>query len=244
MTEPGTSVSLGSGAMFDNIARRYDFLNRVMSLGIDQRWRRLTVEALELRGQEAPRVLDLATGTADLALRIASTHPNVRVVGLDPSVGMLDVGRVKVAASPYAPRVDLVEGDAQALPFGDATFDGVTIAFGIRNVPDRQKALREMARVVRPGGRIAILELSEPRSGLLSPFARFHVHHVVPFLGSLISGSKEYRYLQTSIAAFPAPEAFADIMRGAGLEVLQVRPLTFGVCCLYVATPAPRGGRP
>lgn len=244
MTEPGSSVTFGSGAMFDNIAQRYDFLNRVMSLGIDQRWRRLTVDALALSGLESPRVLDLATGTADLALRIAASHPAVRVVGLDPSVGMLEVGRTKIAASKAATRVELVEGDAQALPFGDSTFDGVTMAFGIRNVPDRAKALREMSRVVRPGGRIAILELSEPRSGILGPLARFHVHHIVPFLGGLISGSKEYRYLQTSIAAFPAPEDFAEIMRQAGLEVLQVRPLTFGVCCLYVATPAAPGGRP
>lgn len=244
MSEPGTSVTFGSGAMFDNIARRYDLLNRVMSFGIDQRWRRLTVEALELEGRTSPRVLDLATGTADLALRIASMHPSVSVVGLDPSVGMLDVGRIKVAESPYATRIELVEGDAQQLPFEDASFDGITIAFGIRNVPDRAKALREMARVVRPGGRIAILELSEPRSGVLGPFARFHVHHVVPFLGALISGSKEYRYLQKSIAAFPAPEAFAEVMRSAGLDVLRVQPLTFGVCCLFVATPAARGGRP
>ncbi len=244
MSEPGNQVALGSGAMFDGIARRYDLLNRIISLGIDQRWRRKTVAALQLEGQSSPRVLDLATGTADLALRIAVTHPASRVVGLDPSVGMLDVGRGKVRAEGLEDRVELVVGDAQALPFEDDAFDGVTMAFGIRNVPDRAKALAEMARVVRPGGRVAILELSEPRAGILGPLARFHVHHVVPFLGGLISGSKEYRYLQTSIAAFPAPQAFAEVMRGAGLDVLEVTPLTFGVCCLYVATPGRPGGGP
>lgn len=231
-----TEVRQGSGQMFDAIAERYDLLNRIISLGIDQRWRRLTVAALEL--QERPRVLDLATGTADLALRIAQTHPDAQVIGLDPSVNMLSIGRDKARREEIDDRVKLVEGDAQALPFDDDRFDGVTIAFGIRNVPDRGKALAEMARVTRPGGRVAILELSETRSGLLGPLARFHVHHVVPTIGGLISGKKEYRYLQKSIADFPPPEAFAELMRESGLEVLEVTPLTFGVCTLYVGTPA------
>lgn len=231
-----TEARQGSGQMFDAIADRYDLLNRIISLGVDQRWRRLTVSKLELG--ERPKVLDLATGTADLAIRIAQTHPDAQVVGLDPSVNMLAIGRDKARADALDGRVKLVEGDAQALPFDDDRFDGVTIAFGIRNVPDRAKALAEMARVTRPGGRVAILELSEPRSGLLGPLARFHVHHVVPTLGGLLSGKKEYRYLQRSIAAFPPPEEFAALMRASGLEVLEVRPLTFGVCTLYVATPA------
>src|SRR5262249_7157774 len=122
------------------------------------------------------RVLDLATGTADLALLLARMHPDVTVVGLDPSANMLAVGARKVAAAGLGARVSLVQGDAQALPFERAGCDGACIAFGIRNVPDRSAALREMARVVRPGGRVAILELSEPRSGILGPLARFHVH--------------------------------------------------------------------
>jgi demethylmenaquinone methyltransferase/2-methoxy-6-polyprenyl-1,4-benzoquinol methylase len=239
VTSSAVTVSMGSGAMFDNIAGRYDLLNRLISFGVDQRWRRKTVAALELRA--GARALDLATGTADLAVRIAVTHADATVVGLDPSSGMLDVGRTKVARAGLDGRIELVVGDAQALPFDDASFDGITIAFGIRNVPDRLKALREMARVVKPGGRVAVLELSEPRSGILGPLARFHVHHVVPFVGGLISGSREYRYLQTSIAQFPPPDQFAATMREAGLEVLRVEPLTFGVCTLYVAT---RGGTP
>jgi demethylmenaquinone methyltransferase/2-methoxy-6-polyprenyl-1,4-benzoquinol methylase len=224
--------TLGSGQMFDGIAARYDFVNRVISLGIDQSWRRKTVAALELA--ENARALDLATGTGDLALLIASAAPSSRVVGLDPSRKMLDVAHEKVAAAGLAERIELVLGDAEALPFPDATFDGVSIAFGIRNVPDRARALAEMARVLRPGGRAAVLELSEPRGGILAPLARFHVHTVVPWLGALLSGAKEYRYLQRSIAAFPPAEEFAAMMERAGLRVRAVEALTFGVCHLYV----------
>jgi demethylmenaquinone methyltransferase/2-methoxy-6-polyprenyl-1,4-benzoquinol methylase len=226
------SKTLGSGQMFDGIAARYDFVNRVISLGIDQSWRRKTVRALEL-GKDA-RVLDLATGTGDLALLIAGSVPDSRVVGLDPSRNMLDIAREKVAAAGLAERIELVEGDAEALPFPDASFDGVSIAFGIRNVPDRARALAEMARVTRPGGRVAVLELSEPRGGILAPLARFHVHTVVPWMGALLSGAKEYRYLQRSIAAFPPAEEFAAMMETAGLRARAVEPLTFGVCHLYV----------
>jgi len=224
--------SLGSGQMFDGIAARYDFVNRVISLGIDQSWRRKTVQALEL-GENA-RALDLATGTGDLALLIAGAAPGSRVVGLDPSLKMLEIARGKVTAAGLDARVELVAGDAEALPFADATFDGVSIAFGIRNVPDRARALAEMARVIRPGGRVAVLELSEPRGGILGPLARFHVHTVVPWMGALLSGAKEYRYLQRSIAAFPPAEEFAAQMERAGFRVRAVESLTFGVCHLYV----------
>lgn len=225
----------GSGEMFDNIADRYDLLNRIISLGIDQSWRRRTVDALNLT--ETSHALDLATGTADLALLIAQRVPGCRITGVDPSTKMLAVGQEKVARAALAERITLAEGDAQALPYEDNTFDGTTIAFGIRNVPDRLLGLREMARVTKPGGRIAILELSEPQGGLMGPLARFHVHTLVPWLGSLLSGAKEYRYLQKSIAAFPPAEEFAGTMREAGLDVLEVTPLTFGVAHLYVASP-------
>ncbi|MGE0326493.1 MAG: bifunctional demethylmenaquinone methyltransferase/2-methoxy-6-polyprenyl-1,4-benzoquinol methylase UbiE [Polyangiaceae bacterium] len=224
----------GSGEMFDRIADRYDLLNRIISLGIDQGWRRKTVRALALKGDA--QVLDLATGTGDLAILVAETHPEVEVVGLDPSAGMLEVGRQKVHDHDLTGRIRMVQGRAEELHFDDDQFDGVCMAFGIRNAEDRGKALREMARVTRPGGRIAILELSEPR-GVLGPLARFHVHQVVPRLGAWLSGAKEYRYLEKSIAAFPPAEEFAALMRESDLEVLQVQPLTFGVCHLYVATP-------
>jgi demethylmenaquinone methyltransferase/2-methoxy-6-polyprenyl-1,4-benzoquinol methylase len=221
--------------MFDRIADRYDLLNRILSLGIYQGWRHQAVAAMRLG--PSSRVLDLATGTADLAILEAKTHPGCRVDGIDPSARMLDIGRQKVERAGLSHLVTLTLGNAEALPFEDGAFDAVSIAFGIRNVPDRPRALGEMARVTRTGGRVAILELSEPRGGLLGPFARFHVHSVVPWLGGLISGSREYRYLQKSIAAFPPPEEFAAVMNDAGLHVLETRALTFGVACLYLAQP-------
>ena len=229
---------LGSGAMFDGIAHRYDLLNRLMSLGLDQRWRKRTAAALEL--PEGARVLDLATGTADLALVIARRHGDAEVVGVDPSTKMIEVGRQKVARLDLDARIALEIGDAQSLEFADDSFDGVCIAFGIRNVPDRPKALAEMARVTRPGGRIAILELSEPPSGVMGTLARFHVHTLVPRMGALLSGSREYRYLQQSIAAFPPADEFATLMERAGIEVLAVESLAFGACHLYVGTPVVR----
>lgn len=227
--------ALGSGAMFDRIARRYDMVNRVLSLGIDKSWRRRTVRSLHLG--ERPRVLDVATGTGDLAIDIARMTPGATVVGLDPSTKMLEIAKHKLAKRGLEDRISLVVGDAQQLPYKDCEMDAATIAFGIRNVPDRLMALRELARVVRPGGRVAVLELGEPRSGLLGHAARFHTRHVVPRLGALLSGSREYAYLQKSIAAFPPAEEFAALMQQAGLHVIEVTPLTFGACTLYVASP-------
>jgi len=230
-------VPLGSGAMFDRIAARYDTVNRVLSFGLDQRWRRRVVRALGDLG-ERPRVLDVATGTGDLAIEIAKTWPGGTVVGLDPSPGMLAIAQQKLAKRGLSDRVALVEGDAQMLPQKNCEMDAATIAFGIRNVPDRGLALRELARVVRPGGRIAVLELGEPKRGLLAAAARFHSHHFVPRIGALLSGAREYRYLQRSVAAFPPAEQFAELMRASGLKVLEVVPMTFGVCTLYLGTPA------
>jgi demethylmenaquinone methyltransferase / 2-methoxy-6-polyprenyl-1,4-benzoquinol methylase len=228
-------VADGSGEMFDAIARRYDLLNRLISLGLDQRWRRLTVQALAL--ERGARVLDLATGTADLALLIARSESGARVVGIDPSREMLARGREKVERAGLSECVELGEGNAESLPFSNASFDGVCIAFGIRNVPDRPQALREMARVTRSGGRVAILELSEPRGGWLGAPARMYVHGFVPWLGAMLSGAREYRYLARSIAAFPPAAEFAELMRASGLDVLEMRSLNFGACHLYVAEP-------
>jgi demethylmenaquinone methyltransferase/2-methoxy-6-polyprenyl-1,4-benzoquinol methylase len=232
-------VRSGSGEMFDAIAGRYDLLNRILSLGMDQGWRKRAVRALAL-GPRA-HVLDLATGTADLAIAIAEAHPDATVIGMDPSRGMLDVGRQKLVESKLEKRIELRVGDAQELPLEQACVDGVAIAFGIRNVPDRARALREMARVTRTGGRVVILELSEPRRGLMGTLARTYVHGVVPRVGGFISGAKEYRYLQRSIEAFPPPEEFVRTMEASGLRVLESAPLTFGVAWLFVATPAREG---
>lgn len=238
-----TEVDGGSGAMFDAIAERYDLLNRILSMGIDLRWRALAAEKLlgdPQRAREPLRFLDLATGTADLAIRIAEMYPRATLVGTDPSNGMLLHGRRKVSEGALDGRITLAEGDAQRIEAEDDSFDGVTISFGIRNVPDRERALAEMARVTKPGGRVCILELSEPEDrGLFGKLARFHVHTMVPALGAWLSGAKEYSYLQKSIAAFPSAEDFANTMRAQGLDVLEVMPLTFGVAHLYVATPRP-----
>ncbi|MEM7434461.1 MAG: bifunctional demethylmenaquinone methyltransferase/2-methoxy-6-polyprenyl-1,4-benzoquinol methylase UbiE [Myxococcota bacterium] len=237
MTDPASTATPapGSGQMFDQIAGRYDMLNRLMSMGIDQSWRRKTVAALALPAHA--RVLDLATGTGDLALMIARSHPDAHVIGSDPSVGMLEVGIDKVAREDLEERVALEVGDAQSLTYDSDSFDGCCIAFGIRNVPDRSAALREMARVTKPTGRVAVLELSEPNVGVLSPLARFHVRKIIPRLGGMLSGSREYRYLQQSIAAFPPADEFAAQMEEAGLQVLESKPLTFGACTLFVAEP-------
>jgi demethylmenaquinone methyltransferase/2-methoxy-6-polyprenyl-1,4-benzoquinol methylase len=236
MSDPSHSATRpGSGEMFDSIAPRYDLLNRLMSLGLDQGWRRRTVAALSLGPGQT--VLDLATGTGDLALLIARAHPEVKVIATDPSRGMLDVAVEKARPLGGQGRLRFAVGDAQAIDLPDGAVDAVSIAFGIRNVEDRPRALREMARVTRTGGRIAVLELCEPQRGPLSALARFHIHRVVPRLGGALSRSPEYAYLQRSIAAFPAPELFAATMSEAGLQVLEVSPLSFGAVCLFVATP-------
>ncbi len=224
----------GSGAMFDAIAARYDLLNRVLSLGLDRGWRRALVRAMAI--DPGDTVLDLATGTGDVALDIARAHGDASIVGVDPSAGMLAVGRDKVAEAGLAHRIELREGDAQALPFDDDHVAASCIAFGIRNVPDRALGLAEMARVTRPGGRVVVLELGEPRSGLLARGVRFHIRQVVPRVGALLSGAQEYRYLQRSVAAFPAPDVFAAMMREAGMRVDDPQPMGFGAAWLYVGT--------
>ena len=182
MTETSTAVSLGSGAMFDNIAGRYDLLNRLISFGVDQRWRRRTVASLAL-GARA-RVLDLATGTADLAIRTAVTHPDSTVVGLDPSAGMLEVGRAKIAREKLDARVSLVVGDAEALPFEDASFDVATSVFGAMFAPDQEQTAAELLRVVKPGGRIGMANWT-PDGGIAQLFAVIVRHTGGPPPGTL-----------------------------------------------------------
>lgn len=229
---PGVIVSGadGSGAMFDQIARRYDFLNRVISLRFDQGWRKKLVAAMPNHGE----LLDVATGTADVALALAKQYKEVSVIGLDPSVNMLEVGREKTARRQEENRVRLEVGDALEMRFEANRFAGACVAFGVRNFPDRLRGMSEMNRVTAAGGPVVVLELSEPREGLLSPFVRFHVHHVVPWLGALLSGNREYRYLQKSVQAFPPPAQFAALMEEAGIEDVKIHRMPFGVAHLYV----------
>lgn len=219
----------GSGAMFDGIAERYDLVNRLASLGLDRGWRTRTARALAL--EPGQRVLDVATGTADLALGIARTEVGAIVVGVDPSLGMLSRAARKVTKSGLAGRIQLVVGVAEDLPFGESEFDAASMAFGIRNVGDRSRALVEIRRVVRPGGRVAILELCEPESRL----ARLHVHSIVPRIGAVASNGSSYRYLAQSIAAFPPPAELTRMLAESGLEPVEVAPLSFGAATLFLA---------
>ena len=231
---PSQEPQGGSGAMFDGIAQRYDLLNRLISFGVDKRWRKKTVEALELPADS--NVLDLATGTGDLAFDILKAHQDATVIGVDPSTNMLSIGNEKAQKFEMADRFETKVGVGEELPFESNTFDGACIAFGIRNCVDRDKALSELFRVLKPKNKLAILELGQPSTGLFQAAARFHINHVVPTIGSLLSGSKEYRYLQKSISAFPPPETFVTQIEQAGFKTVTFERLTFDSCHLYVGS--------
>ncbi len=217
--------------MFTSIAHRYDFLNHALSLNIDRRWRRLLVDACEVKAGE--HVLDVATGTGDVALEFARRTRAARIVGLDPSVGMLEVARAKVARDTCAAHPELIEGDALALPFPDQSFDVVTIAFGLRNLPDYARGLSEMARVLRPDGRMLVLEFLPPTGAARLVF-RSYIATVLPILGRAISGSPEaYRYLASSIGEFIDADSVRTLMKSAGLHEITTRSLTGGIAGLH-----------
>ena len=237
-SDPAESRSDGSGAMFDRIAGRYDLLNLVMTGGLDRRWRRRLVEAVVDATAPGDTILDLATGTADIAREILLRGPGRRVLGVDPSAGMLTRGAAKLATAGVSDRGRLLVGDGQLLPCADNSMAAACCSFGIRNVPDRLQGLRELARVVRPGGLIAILEASEPRDGVLAPLARWHLHRVVPRLGRWLAGDNAYAYLERSVEAFPGPEEFSALMRQAGLVEVHVRRQSFGVAQIFLGRSA------
>jgi demethylmenaquinone methyltransferase/2-methoxy-6-polyprenyl-1,4-benzoquinol methylase len=178
--------------------------------------------------------LDVATGTGDLAIEAARTHPDIRVTGIDFVPRMLERGREKIVRRGLEGRINLHEGDALSLPFEKDSFDVAAIAFGIRNIPDREGALREMARVVVPGGTVMVLELTTPQRGPLRALYGFYLKGLLPVLGRVVSGDpRAYRYLAESIMDFPSPEEFSGIMRGAGLLDVEAVPLTLGVARLH-----------
>jgi len=218
--------------MFDTIAPRYDLLNRVLSLGIDRGWRKAAVRSVTAGKPNS--ILDVATGTADLAIALKRFSPSSEVIGVDFSEPMLERGRVK--ATDAGVDVTLEVGDGLALGYPDASFEAVSIAFGLRNFSDVEAGLREFRRVLAPGGRLVVLEFPPPPRGLFGWFFRLYFMHVVPRLGRWISGhASAYRYLPASTTVFPQPEALREAMLRAGFEVVTWTPFTFGVAAMHVA---------
>ncbi len=223
--------------MFGEIADRYDFLNHLLSLNIDRYWRWQTVRRVP-PALRAP-ILDVCTGTADLALAYhKATLGKFPVVAVDFSHQMLVHALAKARRVGHCEKLAFFEADAQSLPFGDDTFELVTVAFGLRNVADTDQALREMTRVCRPGGRIAILEFSMPRQPVLGALYRFYFRHLLPRIGQTLARNRcdAYNYLPASVEEFPSGAALADRMRAAGMVTAQFIPLTLGVATLYIGT--------
>lgn len=219
--------------MFSAIAPRYDFLNRLLSAGRDRAWRRTAVAATAL--PQGGRLLDICTGTADMALEAARQFPTARIVGVDFSRPMITLGTTKVERARLADRIQLQVAPAEALPFPDASFDAVTVAFGLRNVPDRQRGLREICRVVRAGGRAVVLEFTTPPGRLFRGVYLWYFHRVLPCIGRLLSKHPSaYSYLPASVADFPSPEGLLVWMRDAGFREASYRLLTGGIVAIHV----------
>jgi demethylmenaquinone methyltransferase/2-methoxy-6-polyprenyl-1,4-benzoquinol methylase len=220
--QSGTLAPSDVRTMFDRIAPVYDLMNHVMSAGLDRRWRRITAEAVVRHGD---RVLDACCGTGDLA--VASLRAGAGdVVGLDFSPRMLERARRK------RPSVSWVEGDLLALPFGDASFDAATVGFGVRNVDDLPRALAELRRVLRPGGRVGILEITTP-TGMLASFYRVWFDRVVPLLGKVFRGGGAYTYLPASVRRFPGPAELTALVAEAGFTRVRCRAFAGGIVCLH-----------
>jgi demethylmenaquinone methyltransferase/2-methoxy-6-polyprenyl-1,4-benzoquinol methylase len=212
--------------MFDRIAPVYDVMNRVMTAGLDLRWRRITAESVVRRGD---RVLDACCGTGDLAA--AASRAGGMVTGLDFSPRMLERARRKLPSATW------VEGDLLALPFADGSFDVATVGFGVRNVADLEGSLAELRRVLAPGGRVAVLEITQPR-GVLAPFYRVWFDRIVPLLGKLLKGGAAYTYLPASVRRFPGPDELAALLRAAGFGGVEYRTFAGGIVALHTGSVA------
>ena len=219
--------------MFDRISPSYDRLNRILSLGIDQGWRRRMASLLP--EGNALTVLDLATGTGDQILSLFQECPRVQSgIGLDLAEKMLEIGREKVQAEGLASRLRMEVGDACEIPLGDEEVDAVTISFGIRNVVSVEKSLREMLRVLKPGGRALLLECTVPKNSIVKAGHLFYLRNLLPIIGGWMSGDREaYRYLNETIESFPSGSAFCSLMKQAGFEQVVHTSLTFGIATLY-----------
>ena len=220
--------------MFDDIAPSYDHLNHLLSLGIDNIWRKKALKEIVDGTQQ--QILDVACGTGDSTIAIAKAMaPGGRVTGMDISAGMMEPLMRKAAREGVHDRIKLFQADALQMPFGPNSFHRVTCAFGVRNFEDRQKGLEEFFRVLRPGGRAVILELGIPENAFIKSLYNIYFRHILPLVGGLVSGNRTaYRYLPESVYAFAAPEVFCAMMKEAGFQNVRGRSLTFGLCRLFI----------
>ena len=223
------------GQMFDNIAPTYDFLNRFLSLGIDTLWRKRMVG--KLRGAKNQYILDVATGTADVALELQKQLEPAKIVGVDISEEMLSVGRKKIAKRELEKTITLQYGDSEQLPFPDDRFDAVTVAFGVRNYEDLDRGLAEMRRVLKPGGKLVVLEFSRPKSFPLKQGFNFYFKNILPTIGRMQSkDNRAYDYLYESVQKFPDGEAFISRMQEVGFREIDEERLTIGIASIYTGT--------
>ena len=219
--------------MFDNIAPKYDLLNHTLSMSIDRVWRRRVVG--EVRRAKPGRILDVATGTGDLAIAMARRIRDVQVLGVDLSEQMLAVARRKIEARGLDGRIVLDRGDAERLAVADASVDVATVAFGVRNFGDLGAGLRELARTIKPGGIVVILEFSRPRNRVFRALYEFYSYKILPRIGGLVSRDKRaYEYLPASVGEFPAPEEFMAMMARAGFRNCRARSQSFGIAQIYI----------
>lgn len=218
--------------MFDDIAPHYDFINHLLSFQIDKIWRRKTARFIAQNNPQT--ILDLATGTADLAIQLARKCPQSKITGIDLSEKMLGLGQEKINAKHLENQINLCRGNACELPYEDNSFDAITVAFGVRNFQDLEKGLMEMQRVIKKGGHIAILEFSTPNRPIFKTIYSFYFHKILPLLGKIISRNKSaYQYLPKSVSKFPSPDTFILIMKRCGLNCYQKRSLFGGIATLY-----------
>lgn len=220
--------------MFDSISDNYDGLNRVISFGIDIKWRKRVVAILKKKRPK--HILDIATGTGDLAINLMETGAE-KIIGLDISPGMLEVGKKKIAEKELSATIQMVVGDSEHLPFDDNSFDAITVAFGVRNFENLEKGLAEIYRVLRPQGTFVVLETSVPTKSPFKQGYHFHCNYILPLVGKLFSKDRSaYSYLSASAAVFPHGEDFNNILRKIGFIEVTNKPQTFGVASIYEAT--------
>jgi len=220
--------------MFNNIAGKYDFLNHFLSLGIDKGWRKKAIKSIA--AIQPKTILDVATGTGDLAIAAAQRIDGSRITGVDIAAQMLEVGRKKTAALQLDQRISMQVADSEQLPFADQSFDAVTCAYGVRNFEHLEAGLKEMNRVMRPGGKLAILEFSRPKKFPVKQVYNFYFKYILPSFGKMVSKhSTAYTYLPESVMAFPEGQDFCAILQRCGFKLAAARPLTFGITTLYTA---------